>query len=310
VIAATLVAPTAGAQTPPKRYFEERPILAYYYTWWDPSNFDRTLYKPTRNYNSDEPAIMRQHMQQAQSAGIDGFVVSWYGISDRTDKNFGRMLEMAKENDFRLSIHFETPLFAPFGPEDVELHLRLFYEQYLNHPNMITYGGKPMIFFWRASTFDNATWASIREHVDPEHRALWIADGDDFNIIRGSTWDGISPYAIAWSANPTGQIPSWGQKSVAADPNKLYIPPVSPGCDDTAARPATCIKDRGDGSYYQASLQGALNANVPAVMVSTWNEWMESTQIEPGTAYGDLYLQLTRQFAEQFKGPEGAARIP
>jgi hypothetical protein len=41
-------------------------------------------------------------------------------------------------------------------------------------------------------------------------------------------------------------------------------------------------------------------------MVSTFNEWIEGTQIEPSVAeeYGDEYLRLTRQFAARFKsGP-------
>jgi hypothetical protein len=79
-------------------------------------------------------------------------------------------------------------------------------------------------------------------------------------------------------------------------PDKLWIPPVSPGCDDRAARAATCVRDRADGAYYQATWDGALASNPPwAVVVSTFNEWMESTQIEPSQQYGSEYLQITRQ---------------
>ena len=38
-----------------------------------------------------------------------------------------------------------------------------------------------------------------------------------------------------------------------------------------------------------------------AVIVSTFNEWMESTQIEPSVQYGDQYLQITRQNADSFR---------
>jgi hypothetical protein len=133
--------------------------------------------------------------------------------------------------------------------------------------------------------------------------AVWLADGDNFNVLGSDVWDGISPYQIAWSPTPETQLPGWGAKASAAAPGKLYVPPVAPGCNDSVVRAATCIQDRADGTYYQRSLQGALASNPSwAVIVSTFNEWMEDTQIEPSPAYGDLYLQITRQFAEQFKG--------
>src|SRR6185295_12576529 len=139
--------------------------------------------------------------------------------------------------------------------------------------------------------------------IDPERKAVWLADGDQFGTLSGDAWDGISPYAIAWSANPRGQLPSWAAKARAVAPDKLWVPPVSPGCDDSAVRAATCVQDRAGGQYYQATWDGALASNPGwAVIVSTFNEWMESTQIEPSVQYGDQYLQLTRAYSDTFKG--------
>jgi Glycosyl hydrolase family 99 len=274
-------------------------VLAYYYAWWDPSTFDRTLYSATAAYNSDDPAMIQKHVQEAQSAGIDGFIMSWYGNGDRTDRNFAQLLDAGARSGFRGTIHFETPHF--WGADDVVAQLRAFYDQRINHPAMLRYRGRPVIFFWGVSRFDNGTWSTIRNAVDPGHAAIWIADGDNFGVLTGDAWDGISPYSIAWSGNPSAQLPSWAAKARAVAPDKLYIPPVSPGCDDTAARAPTCIQDRAGGSYYQATWDGAL-ASSPAwaVTVSTFNEWMESTQIEPSLQYGDQYLQMTRQNADAF----------
>jgi Glycosyl hydrolase family 99 len=294
--AASIQAESAGAN------LESRQILAYYYAWWDPDNFTRTLYTPPQAYNSDDAAVMRRHIQQAQAAGIDGFVMSWYGNGDRTDRNLAQLLDLGAQTGFRTTIHFETPHFAPYGVSDVIAQLKAFYALRIDHPALVRFQGRPVIFFWRAATFDNAVWNDIRRQVDPGHTAVWIADGDNFGILTGEAWDGISPYAIAWSSNPARQLPSWAAKARAVAPDKLFIPPVSPGCNDTAARAPTCIQDRAGGSYYQATLEGALASNPSwAVIVSTFNEWMESTQIEPSVQYGDQYLQLTRQFANTFK---------
>jgi hypothetical protein len=36
-------------------------------------------------------------------------------------------------------------------------------------------------------------------------------------------------------------------------------------------------------------------------MITSWNEWAEGTMIEPSVTYGNLYLDITREFAPQFK---------
>jgi hypothetical protein len=289
----------ALAETNGQNDGQNHAVLAYYYSWWDPNTWDRTLYQAPEAYNSDDPAMIQRHVQQAQAAGVDGFITSWYGNGDRTDRNLAQLLEIGARSGFRATIHFETPHF--WGVDDVIAQLQAFYDQRINHPGMVRYQGRPVIFFWRVSTFDNGTWSAIRNAVDPGHAAVWIADGDNFGVVAGDAWDGISPYAIAWSGNPAAQLPSWGAKARAAAPEKLYIPPVSPGCDDSAARKATCVQDRAGGNYYQATWDGALASNPAwAVTVSTFNEWMESTQIEPSVQYGDQYLQMTRANADAF----------
>jgi glycosyl hydrolase family 99 len=293
-VAATTLAVSFSPASPTLAADDAHPVLAYYYTWWDPSNFDRTMFQPAQAYNSDDADIIQRHVQEAQSAGIDGFVTAWYGNGDRTDTNLAHLLDIAQKSGFRATIHVETPHF--WSADDVIAQLKAFYDNRINHPALLRYQGRPVIFFWAVSTYDNATWSYIRSQVDPNHTALWIADGDQFGVLGGDAWDGISPYAIAWSGNPAGQLPSWGAKAAAVAPDKLYIPPVSPGCNDSAARATTCAQDRADGAYYQASWDGAIASNPSwAIIVSTFNEWMEATQIEPSMQYGDEYLQLTRQ---------------
>ena len=286
-------------------YDESRPVLAYYYAWWDASNFSRTMFQPGEAYNSDDPNVMQRHVQQAQTAGLDGFVMSWYGNGDRTDKNLAVLLDTSQKTGFRATIHFETPRF--WGADDVVAQLTAFYDQRIDHPAMVRYQGRPVIFFWRAAMYDNATWNAIRAQVDPERRAVWIADGDQFGILSGEAWDGISPYSIAWSSNPARQLPGWAAKAQAVAPDKLWIPPVSPGCNDGAVRPTTCSQERSGGAYYQATWDGAVASNPSwAVIVSTFNEWMESTQIEPSVQYGDHYLQMTRHNADEYRAALGA----
>src|SRR5262249_31198952 len=112
---------------------------------------------------------------------------------------------------------------------------------------------------------------------------------------------------IAWSGDPASQLPRWAgaARSIAGD--KLWNPVVSPGCNDSAARAATCIQDRANGAYYQATWDGALASSPSwAVVVSTFNECMDPRKIEPSQQWGDQSLQLTKQNADLFKASVGS----
>jgi hypothetical protein len=287
-------ATAAGAQ-----FDEAHPILAYYYGWWEPVKLTWGLRQPVEmpapsaRQIGDDRNLMQRHIAQARSAGIDGFVVN--RLND-----LAVMLELGYPSDFRATYQLD-------GNGGIESQLQSFY-RYIDHPAMVRHQGRAVLFFWRASARDNAFWSEMRARFDPDRQVVWLADGDNFAFPAGDAWDGISPYAIAWSRDPASQLPAWGAKARAQMPGKLYVPPVSPGCDDSGVRAATCVQPRRDGAYYQATLQGAL-ASKPewGVVVSTWNEWMEDTQIEPSIQEGDLYLHLTRGFAQVFKGwPEPA----
>ena len=303
VILAPASAPQVLANPTPAR-----PVLAYYYAWYDPSTFRQTLFQPEQPYNSDDVATIERHVRQAQSAGIAAFVMSWFGNGDRTDTNLAHLLDLSQKLGFAATIHFETPHF--WGVDDVIAQLQAFYGKRINHPAMLRYQGRPVIFFWSVRAFDNATWSFIRAQVDPGRSALWIADGDRFDVLGGDAWDGISPYAIAWSANPGAQLPRWATSARSVAPDTLWIPPVSPGCNDSVTGSATCVQDRAGGSYYAATWAGAVASNPSwAVIVSTFNEWMEATQIEPSIQYGEQYLQLTRDFAAAYHAQGSAPRL-
>ena len=278
-------------------YNEARPVLAYYYAWWEPEKLLTGIHKPVAMPGRgagqivDDPNLMREHIRMAQAAGIDGFVVN-------QTSDMATLLDIAAEYDFRITVQIDSARASN--------QLSEFY-RYADHPAMVRYDGRPVVFFWASLSRDAGFWNTLRNQVDPGHAAVWLADGDNFEVLRSNAWDGISPYQSAWSNAPQTQLPGWAAKARAANPGKLYVPPVAPGCDDSRVRPTTCRQDRRGGAYYQQSLQGALASDPQwAVIISTFNEWMEDTQIEPSTEYGDMYLQLTRQFAEVFKGTVAA----
>jgi hypothetical protein len=58
--------------------------------------------------------------------------------------------------------------------------------------------------------------------------------------------------------------------------------------------------DRLYGKTYRALWEEALKADSDWVMISTWNEWPEGTEIEPSLELGDQYLKITSEYAARF----------
>ena len=72
-------------------------------------------------------------------------------------------------------------------------------------------------------------------------------------------------------------------------------------------RPNPKIFPRRDGALYQEEWQGAIASNPEWVTITSYNEWYEGTQIEPGVSYGTKYLDLTASYVNQFKGNPASA---
>ena len=47
------------------------------------------------------------------------------------------------------------------------------------------------------------------------------------------------------------------------------------------------------GKFYQNQLKNALNFNPDIIFIVSFNEWYESTSIEPSKEFGELYLRIT-----------------
>ena len=85
-----------------------RPVLAYYYQWFSSTSWDRakTDYPVAGRYSSDDVSVMRDHVEQAQKAGIDGFIVSWKH-SPVNDRRLRALMRVANEANFKLAVIYQ-----------------------------------------------------------------------------------------------------------------------------------------------------------------------------------------------------------
>lgn len=276
-------------------------VMAKYYAWFDQETWasgkPRDL--PAQTYLSSDRAAIERHVAQAQAAGVDGFVLNWWGPDNATDTNLQTLLDVAAARKFKVTV--DVDMNSPFwaGADDVIASLH-YLKRYYAHPAWYRFDGWPVVSFYGVRKYSVGTWGAIRGASDPDLEAAWIAEGDQFAYLN--VFDGIHPYSVAWSPNPAAQLASYAART-RAHPGKLWVATVMPGYDDTrlGRGAAGFAVDRAGGSYYGTLWQGAIATSPAFIMVSSWNEWMEGHQIEPSRSYGDLYLRLTREMADSYR---------
>jgi hypothetical protein len=299
-------------------------VLALYYPWYDLSTWssNQTADLPLNLYASGDTATVTRQVDMAREAGIDALVSAWYGPLDNnpTETNFKALLTASERAGLKAALLLETDndQFFPSRAEMIRA-LRHFLTVHAVQPGYLRVDGRPVILIWNPKSVYGAdgrrvnaksaaavdAWASLLRDVDPEHKALWIAEGDFFDVLR--VFDGIFPYSIAWSPDPTIQLASYGRtvrdRATSPGSRKMWVATAMPGYDDTRikGRTSTFAVPRQDGGYYERTFQGAINSQPDWVVITSFNEWLEGTQIEPSRSYGRRYLDLTRTLAERFR---------
>src|SRR6266480_2611584 len=78
-VPASAAAPAPGGAATTASPAKHVPVFAYFYQWYNPSSWDRAKQDLplAGKYSSDDPHVLRDQIEAARAAGIDGFLTSW-----------------------------------------------------------------------------------------------------------------------------------------------------------------------------------------------------------------------------------------
>ncbi|MFP4395520.1 MAG: endo-1,3-alpha-glucanase family glycosylhydrolase [Anaerolineales bacterium] len=294
----------------PARTQDERLVLAFYYAWFDWATWEKSLSdQPGQPYLS--AAAIDRHVQEAKRAGIDALVLAWYGPSTEnnpTETNFRALLDEARRYSTQaaVSVDLGSPNFLQTTVV-VQNALKSLRDQHTKHAAYLRVDGRPVVFFWRQENFSVNSWKAIRNEVDPNHQMIWIAEGANLEYL--AVFDGLYLYSVAWSDQPNSILARWGNEvrawNQANGVFRYWVATVMPGYNDlVTGRSDAFVRPRDGGNYYRTCWEGAMRSEADWVVITSFNEWLEGTHIEPSVNYGDTYLNLTSELAAEYRNAD------
>jgi LysM repeat protein len=146
---------------------------------------------------------------------------------------------------------------------------------------------------------------------------IWMAEG--LTTTYNPLFDGLYVYRIDHRDFPQAWLkqPRWASALRAVERQGslplgglYFTDTIAAGFDDTRSVNAPgdlrsdaphFARDRRSGGYYTDTFAVTAQTGGDFLLVKSFNEWIEGSEIEPGTTYGDLYLNLTCQFANTYR---------
>jgi glycoprotein endo-alpha-1,2-mannosidase len=307
--------------------------------------------------SSRDADVIAAHIDQSHQGNISMWSMSWWGPNGYEDRTIRQnILTHPRASELKYTIHYESvgrfgndfanPDFSNFLPD-----FRYLAQNIWSDPNYMRIDGRPVVIMYLTREYFKtaSSWevlSDVRGAIEQEFGYNPYIIGDDFfgsgtvNVQRASQFDAITDFDVYGTAFSSGIATQSrvnalagiysNAKTAAESVGVGFVPTASPGYNDRgvprnntpAPRYLTELGPTAQGSLWEAMLDDAVLPNTDAsvndlLMINSFNEWHEDTQIEASVisgltntddsaagnqytagryyeGYGTLYLDLLR----------------
>jgi hypothetical protein len=274
LLLAALFVPAAGG-APQKRVT----AAIFYYPWYGtpasdgnyrhwqdrghapPGDIASSFYPARGVYSSSNSAVVDAQMRDIARAGVHEVVVSWWGKGSPEDGRLAGVLRAARARKLEVAAHLE-----PYDNRTIAgTALDIVYLQTL---------GIRDFFVYHATDFPAPEWAAVTAHLSS---VRLFAQTNLVGFAQKGGFDGVYSYDILTNGGSTF-------RRVCDEAHRVQLvcgPSVGPGYSARRATGDTRVKPRRNGATYDAMWTTVLRSGADMVTITSYNEWLEGTQIEP-----------------------------
>lgn len=316
----------------------KRQVMAFYYGWYaTPAVSGRQLHWPIRDgqpspspafdhplsgpYDSHDQAVIERHARLLKAAGVTVIIVSWWGIGTFEDESLTRVMDAMHAQGIKVTAYFEPGSETTSRAAATEAMLYLI-RRHGSHPAWFKVGDRSALFVYEVSwkrRLAALQWRAAADGVEQAGLPRPLLIGD-LNPLYGTfgeiapAFDGLHTYVMA--PYVTGKTPAEitaytdlnYPKWKAAVGQRIYCATVIPGFDDTLVPgrplPRPVVARNGTGTF-DALWRAAIKTAPDWVLITSFNEWHEGSEIEPSREYGDTFIKRNRFWSDRFLGLSG-----
>ncbi len=307
-------------------------------------------------YSSKNSETIADHIAQSKRGGIDFWVVSWWGPRGWKDRIFkNHILSHPNAGQLKYALFYEsTGRFGSFAKPSFRRlvdDFKYMADNYFDNPHYLRIDGKPVVYIYLTRAYFRGRGHEELRQLRQELPDVYLVGDDVFATGKADDkyrteyarlWDAVTAYDVYGQSSKTlgGTHAALDKlnatyasaREIANAVGTGFIPAVSAGYNDRAVREGhpgraryfTDVPDSKEGDIFRAMIREVglpnldpLTGNI--MMVNSFNEWYEDTQIEAtaGTApptskddsgsgtfytegdtytdYGYLYLDILRE---------------
>lgn len=267
-------------------------------------------------YNSQSWATHLYHILLSSAVGVDGMVVNVRTEYDEESlkkviPSLQRIVDIKPSFDYKVAVSYDD---QDMTMTSVEAELTMLKNDIIAETDNYLYkNGEPVIFVWNYDGFlTSDDYRDAVANVFGEEEPILLRNEIDFDASADAI-DSYYPWVQGFDAE--GAI--WGADYLDWYYRTLKIREeitfatgaVWPGFDDRKASwGQDRWIDRKDGETYQETwdLVHDFSDDVPLnwIILETWNDWNEGTEIEPSKEHGFTYMTKTAENIATFKDIE------
>jgi hypothetical protein len=226
-----------------------------------------------------------------------------------------KILDGCRRYGLNACIYYETvprPQTSQSAADDIVKVL----DKYGDHPAHLKVNGRPVVFVYgRALQELGLTdWLKAIKMINAGYEKGVTAIGDQFSFGAARVFDGVHTYNTAGNLrgmNP-GEARKWAAETykswvqLADRAGKISAITVIPGYDDTKIRKPGLAVERYDGELYRVQWDEAIKADPHWILITSFNEWHEGSEIEPSLEFKRQYIDISAEYTKRFKAKERA----
>jgi hypothetical protein len=271
-------------------------ILAVYEAWFGvPAHISPSAV----GYSSHDPDAIRRQITEAQTMGISAFVIDWYGDREPfVDQSYALLQSSAAKQNFHVAMMYDETAQEDAATDEAIADFTTFRDSYLSptspgHEAYLTYHGRPVIFIFPNK--GHTDWDRVRKFTDTWNPKPLLID-ENLPNLHADAFDGfyawVQPGPKGWAADGShwgeGYLSDFYQTMVTKYQDKMIVAGAWSQFNDTRASwslnrhiSARCGQTFHDTFNYWRKYVPA-NQPIPFVLIATWNDYEEGTDIEPG----------------------------